>query len=216
MNNYLIYKITNPSGKIYIGVTNDFNRRKSEHKSDWLNRPQKIALHNSFSKYSFDEHIFEIYLTNLNKENAYKKEYELILEYNTTNSKIGLNSRSGGLGGNMIDWKSDKGILAKKKAKETNLKNYFEKWDIFLDEIVFLSKTHSIDEIAKILNKSSSALCLYLKRKKIKIPRKNKYDLNQIALEIENYVKANYTNKKIIELTGYSKGTICRAKLKLN
>jgi predicted GIY-YIG superfamily endonuclease len=215
-NNYLIYSITSPSNKIYIGVTNNFTRRMNEHKSDWQNRQQKIALHNSFNKYGFDEHIKEILFSGLCKEEAYKLEFELIIKFDTINSKIGLNSRTGGLGGNCIDWKSDIGILINKKIQKTKLENYHKKWDKLKPIILSLKDTHTIDEISIIINKSRTSLCKYLKKTNIKIPIKSKYNLDEIALTIKPLIEKGLTNKEIIKLTGYSNGTFCRAKRKLD
>jgi DNA-directed RNA polymerase specialized sigma subunit len=63
-----------------------------------------------------------------------------------------------------------------------------------------------------MLNCSTTALCRYLKDNSIKIKRKPKYDLNDIAKQIEVYYKEGYTNHYVIRKTGYSNGTICRAK----
>ena len=52
-----IYKITSPSGKIYIGQTNNFKRRKSWYKGLYTHEQPKI--HNSLLKYGFDSHIWE-------------------------------------------------------------------------------------------------------------------------------------------------------------
>ncbi len=111
--NYIIYTITSPSNKIYLGVTNNFNRRMSEHKYHWKKNTQNIALHKSFTKYGFDSHIKTILFSNLGKEEAYELEKNLINDMNLLDSKIGLNSRDGGMGGNMIDWKSEFGKSCK-------------------------------------------------------------------------------------------------------
>ena len=101
---YLIYTIKSPSNKIYLGVTNNFVRRMAEHKYYWLKNPQSIALHNSFSKYGFESHFKEIMIDNLDRKTAYSLEEKLINDMNLLDSKIGLNSRKGGSGGNIIDW----------------------------------------------------------------------------------------------------------------
>lgn len=54
-----IYKITSPSGKIYIGQTVDIERRFSEYRRKGSAKKQR-RLFNSFAKYGVDSHIFEI------------------------------------------------------------------------------------------------------------------------------------------------------------
>lgn len=54
----VIYKITSPDNKIYIGQTWNFKRRMSEYKS--LNFRKQVYLYNSFNKYGFDKHCFDI------------------------------------------------------------------------------------------------------------------------------------------------------------
>ena len=213
MDNFLIYKITNPSGKFYIGVTNNFKRRMSEHFSDWKNRKQNIALHNSFSKYGFENHIKEIIIKGLSKEAAYKLEEKLINSFKSNDSKIGLNSRSGGKGGNMIDWKSEDGRIKKQKANETRFKSYLKEWDAKLPIILEMKDTHTGKQIAERLNCAESALGRYLKLKKISIKRKSKFNLQKIAEQIKPMYEQGATNQFVIEKTGYSKGTICRAKI---
>jgi predicted GIY-YIG superfamily endonuclease len=209
MNNFIIYKIQSPSNKIYIGVTNDFNRRMNEHKSDFKNRLQKIALHHSFTKYGFENHIFSIIKTNMNKKIAYLLEKSLIKNLQLTNSKIGLNSREGGLGGNMIDWKSEKGKNIRIKIKNTTKQKYEKKWSNYYEIILELRHTHTISEICEELNISKTALINYLKYKGITIPRKNKID--KIVEEITDYYNRGFTRKQIREITGYSNGTLFRA-----
>ena len=53
-----IYKITSPSGKVYIGQSVNIKRRWKEHRSEsyWY----KHRLYDSFKKYGVDNHTFEI------------------------------------------------------------------------------------------------------------------------------------------------------------
>ena len=48
----VIYKITNPNDKIYIGCTIDFKRRLSEYRRLSING--QVKIYNSLSKYGFD------------------------------------------------------------------------------------------------------------------------------------------------------------------
>ena len=53
-----IYKITSPNKKIYIGQSTDIEKRLNTYKG--LHCKTQVKLYNSFNKYGFDTHIFEI------------------------------------------------------------------------------------------------------------------------------------------------------------
>ena len=53
-----IYKITSPSGKIYIGQSNNINDRISQYKRKKCK--QQTILYRSIKKHGWDKHIFEI------------------------------------------------------------------------------------------------------------------------------------------------------------
>ncbi len=78
-----IYKITSPSGKIYIGQSSDIEKRFKKHKTN----PEKnlVKLYISFKNYGVEKHIFEIIeecLTNElnNRERYYQEIYDVIGE----------------------------------------------------------------------------------------------------------------------------------------
>jgi group I intron endonuclease len=85
-----IYKITNPNGKVYIGQSVDIEKRWKHHKWAFEGDKYQYHLYNSFKKYGFDDHRFEIIEeceeAELNtKERYYQDKYNSITE--------GLNSR---------------------------------------------------------------------------------------------------------------------------
>ena len=91
MNTSGIYKITNPEGKVYIGRSKNIEirfKRYSQYKTTNI----QPKLFNSFDKYGFENHIFEIldFRDNIELESKYIKEYN--------SYKDGLNSNSGGGG----------------------------------------------------------------------------------------------------------------------
>ena len=53
-----IYKITSPSGKVYIGQSIDIERRFRHYKR--MVCKDQVKVYNSFLKYGVDAHIFEI------------------------------------------------------------------------------------------------------------------------------------------------------------
>lgn len=115
-----IYKITSPSGKIYIGQSIDILSRWESHRRTMSNG--KTYLVNSFKKYGFDNHTFEIILQ-CDREELDKLEKFYIDVYNTFNTKHGLNLQSGG--GKYYTSEKTK-IKKSKSAKESGV----GKWNL--------------------------------------------------------------------------------------
>lgn len=86
--NYILYKATSPSGRIYIGVTNNFKRRMKEHLSS------KFPFGHALRKYGRDNftYDFEYFDT---AEEVLKRESELIT-IEEVKSKQFYNSTIGG------------------------------------------------------------------------------------------------------------------------
>lgn len=84
-----IYKITNPSNKVYIGQSKNIIERFKGYKKLYGKTNRQIKLYNSIKKYGFENHIFEIIeeciFDNLNTRERYWQDY-----YDVT-SKNGLN-----------------------------------------------------------------------------------------------------------------------------
>jgi group I intron endonuclease len=54
---WYVYKLTNPNGKVYVGLTKDLDgRRKDYEREDCKNQ---VAIHRSLKKYGFSNHSFE-------------------------------------------------------------------------------------------------------------------------------------------------------------
>ena len=83
-----IYKITSPSGRIYIGQTRDFKNRLKDYK--YLKGSVKQRrLHNSFLKYGVINHCFEFIEECLFEElNIFERKWQ---DYYNVTSKKGLN-----------------------------------------------------------------------------------------------------------------------------
>ncbi|RWZ87180.1 MAG: GIY-YIG nuclease family protein [Hydrotalea sp. AMD] len=88
---YLIYKHTSPSGKSYIGLTNNYQRRCNEHKSS----TGCMAFNNAIQKYGWDNFHHEILIENLTLDEANMLESKLIQSHNTLYPN-GYNLREGG------------------------------------------------------------------------------------------------------------------------
>jgi group I intron endonuclease len=88
-----IYKITSPSGKIYIGQTVNLKKRIEAYKG--LNCKAQAKLHASLLKYGFEQHCFEV-IEHCEKEELDQREAFWIKYYDCFDTKHGLNLASGG------------------------------------------------------------------------------------------------------------------------
>lgn len=91
-----IYKITSPSGKIYIGQTVDVYCRWGEYKT--LKCETQRLLYRSLKKYGAENHKFEI-VEECNREQLNEREIHYIKFFDTFNTPHGLNLTAGGEGG---------------------------------------------------------------------------------------------------------------------
>lgn len=119
-----IYKITSPSNKVYIGQSINIKKRFSSYKR--LECKSQIALYNSFSKYTFEKHNFEILCEcEIHELNDKERYYQDLYNVNTVD---GLNCKLTG-GDNIRGELSkesririSKSIKGKKPSEETRLK----------------------------------------------------------------------------------------------
>ena len=89
---YLLYKHTSPSGKSYIGITNDYNRRCYEHRTI----PKDTPFSRAIRKYGWDAFTHEIISNTDILEEAQIAEQHTITELNTQ-SPYGYNLQPGGM-----------------------------------------------------------------------------------------------------------------------
>lgn len=89
-----IYKITSPTGRIYIGQSRNIEKRISSYSSSNCNEQQKI--HASLAKYGWGNHLFEIIET-CNYDYINEREKFWISHYNSALTD-GLNILHGGKG----------------------------------------------------------------------------------------------------------------------
>lgn len=84
-----IYKITSPSGKIYIGQSTNINSRIRKYRNN--NCKNQVRLYNSILSYGFENHSFEIieecFINELNEKERFWQDY-----YNSTGNE-GLNCK---------------------------------------------------------------------------------------------------------------------------
>jgi group I intron endonuclease len=104
----LIYKITNPSGKIYVGQTSKTaHLRTIQYKSVRRKRINITAIISSIEKYGWDAHFFEVIEDGIPNELLNEREIYWIAELKTyyLENKNGLNLTKGG--DHRLPWKKD-------------------------------------------------------------------------------------------------------------
>ncbi len=100
----VIYKISSPKGKVYIGRTNNFNGRMIEHKHCALTKKSKNSLYKAIRKYGWDNMVKEI-ICEVETEQAQSLEEEFILAYDSV--KKGYNDTYVGGGGDIWEGRRD-------------------------------------------------------------------------------------------------------------
>ena len=93
---YKIYFETDKKNKVYIGISNNLTRRKTDHLNNLFENCHKNKfLQNAYKKYGVENFKFEI-LEFCELECLVSKEEEYIKKYNSFNNKFGYNLTSGG------------------------------------------------------------------------------------------------------------------------
>lgn len=95
---YCVYKHTSPSGKVYIGITGQNPLQRWRHGEGYApgKNGKPTAFYKAIQKYGWNNFKHEILLDGLTKEEACRKEIELIREYKAQDRKHGYNELKGG------------------------------------------------------------------------------------------------------------------------
>lgn len=93
---YCVYCHTSPSGKKYVGIT---HLRPTRRWNNGWGYSRNSYFYRAILKYGWDNIKHEILYENLSKDEACKKEVELIAKYQSNNSKYGYNLSIGGESG---------------------------------------------------------------------------------------------------------------------
>lgn len=97
MKQFIVYKHTTPSGKVYIGITSQTPSKR------WLSGhgyTHNDYFYKAIQKYGWENITHEILFDSLTKEEACAKEIELITYYKSNQREYGYNISTGGDGVN--------------------------------------------------------------------------------------------------------------------
>ena len=120
-----IYKITSPTGRIYIGQSIDIYQRWKRYKQ--LGCKEQQRLYNSIKKHGFENHTTEIICECERQELNDKEKYYVDL-YQSFNTKHGLNLMDGG------GSKASVSDETKQKMREASAKRNYGKGRIVSDD----------------------------------------------------------------------------------
>jgi group I intron endonuclease len=151
----VIYKITSPSGKLYVGKTKSLRKRIAYYKWCAAKKTSSIIILNSIKKYGWDKHILEV-VEEIDDNLLNEREIYWIKElktYSLDNPK-GMNMTFGG-DGNKGSWMHRLDLREKQSKRFTGEGN------------PFFGKTHSEEFKA---NKSKE-VSEYNKRNNVQIPK---------------------------------------------
>ena len=101
---HIIYKITSPSGKVYIGRTKDFASRMADHKYNAFTAKEGNSLYKACRKYGWENMIKEV-IDEAGDTVIQELEEKYITEYNSVRG--GYNDCYIGGGGNVWEGKED-------------------------------------------------------------------------------------------------------------
>lgn len=158
----IVYKVTSPSNKIYIGITiTNLKERQRTHLRD-VNKGSKLPFHNAIRKYGIENLVWEV----IDNENDFQKlkklEINYIKEYDTYNK--GYNQTLGGEG--------SFGFKHTKEQKENNSKIRKQ----------FLSNKENRDKISKSVIKTNKENPQLGKKHSKLMKGRFKLDKNRIAV----------------------------------
>lgn len=93
MNNYTVYKLVSPSGKIYVGITRQNPEKRWKNGRGYANNPHLIA---AIERYGWENFSREILFSNLTRENAGELEKQMIQIHKSYDPQFGYNVTFGG------------------------------------------------------------------------------------------------------------------------
>jgi group I intron endonuclease len=175
----VIYKISSPKGKVYIGRTNNFNGRMVEHKHCALTKKMKNSLYKAIRKYGWDNMTKEI-ICEVETEKAQMLEEELIKAHNSV--KRGYNDTYTGGGGDI--W-----------VDRRDTKEYME-WISHMKEIStgknngMYGKTHSEESRDKLKERAKGRFTLdWYKERNGDVEGERLYEERRVWLKSRNLKK---------------------------
>lgn len=107
---YLIYKHTDPNGKIYFGITQNHPQTRWNEGAGY---EKQSKFYRAIQKYGWINFKHEIIEAGLSREKAEERENELIIQYKTYDTKYGYNTQ--------VHFPPTESLTQEEKQKKTTL-----------------------------------------------------------------------------------------------
>lgn len=157
---YTVYCHTNKiNDKKYIGITKRkphirWGKKGSQYAPNNSQKQSNTKFYNAILKYGWDNFEHEILVDKLTKEEAYQKEIDLILYYNSTDDKFGYNIDKGGFSGHVL---TEEQMLALKERTSKGNNPMAKK--VYCDGMIF----ECMEECADYYNLTATTLSNWIK-----------------------------------------------------
>lgn len=182
-----VYKITSPTGKVYIGSSIDIEKRIKHYKS--VSCKKQTKLFNSIQKHSWENHLFEV-ICECDLENLYRLERF----YGDMFNVLGVN------GLNLILPKNNEikiGVSEETRNKMSNAK--------LGEKNTFYGKTHSLSAREKISKYQIGRK--HTPEHREKVSKNNAKNLSKIVVDIQSGVFYE-SAKEVSDLYGIKHSTL--------
>jgi group I intron endonuclease len=193
-----IYKITSPSGKIYIGQSNNVEKRLKGYLKEYKCMSSQKRLYNSFLKYGSENHIFEIIdectIELLNERERFWQEYYNSIGLKGLNCILTQTSEKKRVLSNETRIKLSKSLKGKLSGEKNPMYGKFGSLNHFY------GKKHT-EETKKILKEKNSGVnhVFYGKKRpehSVKMSGKNHYMYGKKNTILSEYNKINKIGNK--------------------
>lgn len=144
-----IYIITSPSGRKYVGSSKDIMQRWNRYRV-LKGHDRQPKLYNSFQKYGFNNHTFDVFLQ-CKAEERFKWEHIIGVQFNVLDRNVGMNSSLPGY--------DDVPKIVSEETKEKISELNKGKNKRFGKDNTFYDKKHS-DYTKKIISERRKEQCL--------------------------------------------------------